>query len=299
MPLPRSPACPLSRTRLEANRPSRDRQSFHAARKVRRRVAESAAAAQSGSRRSARPTSVRVLMAFSRSRLDGDLPFFPVVQSAAVICRLWCASLPYPHPSPTEINKGPLTPSSPRHPCRHHRHLLLRRRLPLPLLPRLAPVEGGHRQLPTHQEGLSRGSLDVFCSYLMVRLVPLGQMSRQWASHSPGVRRRRRRPAVQSKVKNQRRTATTQKGIEVVGTSQESSAKAAENAAAEAAKTVRSLKWARVAELEMELDGKKIATYRATTKISSTLKSKHVGGAQAWGRREKRLVENGSRLLDE
>jgi flavin-binding protein dodecin len=44
-------------------------------------------------------------------------------------------------------------------------------------------------------------------------------------------------------------------------------AKAAENAVAEAAKTVRSLKWARVAELEMELDGKKIATYRTTTKI--------------------------------
>jgi flavin-binding protein dodecin len=64
-----------------------------------------------------------------------------------------------------------------------------------------------------------------------------------------------------------RRTAMTQKVIEVVGTSEESFAKAAENAVAEAAKTVRSLKWARVAELEMELDGKKIATYRTTTKI--------------------------------
>jgi dodecin len=52
-----------------------------------------------------------------------------------------------------------------------------------------------------------------------------------------------------------------------VGTSQESFAKAAENAVAEAAKTVRGLKWARVAELEMELDGKKIAQYRTTTKI--------------------------------
>jgi flavin-binding protein dodecin len=50
-------------------------------------------------------------------------------------------------------------------------------------------------------------------------------------------------------------------------TSQESFAKAAENAVAEAAKTVRGLKWARVAELEMELDGKKIAQYRTTTKI--------------------------------
>jgi hypothetical protein len=92
MPLPRSPACPLSRTRLEANRPNRDRQSFPAARKVRRRVAESAA--QLGSGRSARPTSRRVLMALCRSRLGGDLPFFPVVQSAVLICRLWCVSLP-------------------------------------------------------------------------------------------------------------------------------------------------------------------------------------------------------------
>jgi hypothetical protein len=59
----------------------------------------------------------------------------------------------------------------------------------------------------------------------------------------------------------------TQKVIEVVGTSKQSFAKAAENAVAEAAKTVRGLRWARVAELEMELDGKKIAQYRATTKI--------------------------------
>jgi dodecin len=61
--------------------------------------------------------------------------------------------------------------------------------------------------------------------------------------------------------------AMTQKVIEVVGTSKESFAKAAENAVREAAKTVRGMKWARVAELEMELDGKKIAQYRATTKI--------------------------------
>ncbi len=61
MPLSRSPACPLSLARPEANRPTRDRLSFRAARKVRRRVAESVA--QLGSGRSARPTSVRVLMA--------------------------------------------------------------------------------------------------------------------------------------------------------------------------------------------------------------------------------------------
>jgi flavin-binding protein dodecin len=46
-----------------------------------------------------------------------------------------------------------------------------------------------------------------------------------------------------------------QKVIDVVGTSKDSFAKAAENAVAEAAKTVRGMKWARVAELEMELDG--------------------------------------------
>ena len=92
MPLPRSRAWPLSRTRLEANPPNRAHPSFHAARKVRRRVAESAA--QSGSGWSARRTLVRVSVAFSRSRLDGDLLFFPVVQSAVPICRLWCVSLP-------------------------------------------------------------------------------------------------------------------------------------------------------------------------------------------------------------
>ena len=58
-----------------------------------------------------------------------------------------------------------------------------------------------------------------------------------------------------------------QKIIEVVGTSKESFAKAAENAVAEAAKTVRGMKWARVAELEMELDGKKVIQYRSTAKI--------------------------------
>jgi flavin-binding protein dodecin len=58
-----------------------------------------------------------------------------------------------------------------------------------------------------------------------------------------------------------------QKVIDVVGISTESFAKAAENAVAEAAKTVRGMKWARVAELEMELDGTKITEYRTTTKI--------------------------------
>lgn len=52
-----------------------------------------------------------------------------------------------------------------------------------------------------------------------------------------------------------------------MGTSKESFARAAEDAVAEASKTVRGIKWARVAELEMELDGKKIIKYRTTTKI--------------------------------
>jgi flavin-binding protein dodecin len=58
-----------------------------------------------------------------------------------------------------------------------------------------------------------------------------------------------------------------QKVIDIVGVSKESFAKAAENAVAEAAKTVRGLKWGRVSEFEMELDGKKIIQYRATTKL--------------------------------
>jgi dodecin len=59
----------------------------------------------------------------------------------------------------------------------------------------------------------------------------------------------------------------TQKVIKVVGTSKESFANAAANAVAEASKTVRNLKWARVAELEMKLDGKNISQYRTTTNI--------------------------------
>lgn len=58
-----------------------------------------------------------------------------------------------------------------------------------------------------------------------------------------------------------------QKVIEVVGVSKESFAKAAENAVAEAAKTIHGMKWARVSEMEMELDEKKITQYRATTRI--------------------------------
>lgn len=59
----------------------------------------------------------------------------------------------------------------------------------------------------------------------------------------------------------------TQKVIEVVGTSKQSFAKAAEAAVADAAKTVRGIKWAHVESLDMLLDGKKVLQYRATAKI--------------------------------
>ncbi len=59
----------------------------------------------------------------------------------------------------------------------------------------------------------------------------------------------------------------TQKIIEVIGTSKDSFAKAAENAVAEAAKTVRGIKWAHVDSLDMQLDGAKVMLYRAATKI--------------------------------
>jgi hypothetical protein len=59
----------------------------------------------------------------------------------------------------------------------------------------------------------------------------------------------------------------TQKIIEVIGTSTESFAKAAEHAVEEAAKTVRGIKWAHVDSLDMQLDGAKVLQFRATTKI--------------------------------
>ncbi len=58
-----------------------------------------------------------------------------------------------------------------------------------------------------------------------------------------------------------------QKVIDVVGVSKESFAKAADNAVRTAAKTVRNMKWARVSELEMGLEGKDVTDYRATLRI--------------------------------
>jgi dodecin len=59
----------------------------------------------------------------------------------------------------------------------------------------------------------------------------------------------------------------TQKIIDVVGTSKESFAKAAQAAVQEAAKTVRNIKWAHVESLDMMIEGAKVTQYRATTKI--------------------------------
>ncbi|TLZ57887.1 MAG: dodecin domain-containing protein [Methanobacteriota archaeon] len=58
-----------------------------------------------------------------------------------------------------------------------------------------------------------------------------------------------------------------QKVIDVVGVSPVSFAKAAQNAVSEAAKTVREMRWARVGEMEMELEGSKVKSYRATVRI--------------------------------
>jgi len=58
-----------------------------------------------------------------------------------------------------------------------------------------------------------------------------------------------------------------QKVTDVVGTSKKSFAEAAENAVSEAGKTLRGLRWARVAELEMALDGRKVKEYRTTVRL--------------------------------
>lgn len=58
-----------------------------------------------------------------------------------------------------------------------------------------------------------------------------------------------------------------QKVTDVVGVSRKSFADAAQNAVTAAAKTLRGLKWGRVGELEMRLDGKKVLEYRATVHL--------------------------------
>jgi flavin-binding protein dodecin len=58
-----------------------------------------------------------------------------------------------------------------------------------------------------------------------------------------------------------------QKVIKVVGVSPESFAKAAADAVAGASQSVRNMKWARVAEMEMGLDGDRVVDYRTTVYI--------------------------------
>lgn len=61
--------------------------------------------------------------------------------------------------------------------------------------------------------------------------------------------------------------AMVQKVSEVVGVSKEGFAKAAENAVATAAKTVRNLRWFRVTELEGRVADQRVVEYHATVKL--------------------------------
>jgi flavin-binding protein dodecin len=56
--------------------------------------------------------------------------------------------------------------------------------------------------------------------------------------------------------------------IELVGTSTDSWEKAAKNAVAQAAKTLRDLRIAEVSELDMQLKNGKVEAYRAKVKLS-------------------------------
>ncbi len=58
-----------------------------------------------------------------------------------------------------------------------------------------------------------------------------------------------------------------QKVSEVVGTSTEGFARAAENAVQTAAKTLRNLRWFRVTEMEGKVVNQKVTEYHATVKI--------------------------------
>ncbi len=58
-----------------------------------------------------------------------------------------------------------------------------------------------------------------------------------------------------------------QKIVDIVGISPKSFADAAANAVKVASETVREIKWARASEFEMEIDGAKVKTYRATVRI--------------------------------
>jgi len=63
-------------------------------------------------------------------------------------------------------------------------------------------------------------------------------------------------------------TESVYKVIELVGTSTESWEKAAASAVERAAKSLRDLRIAEVVELDMQLEGGKVHTYRARVKVS-------------------------------
>ncbi len=58
-----------------------------------------------------------------------------------------------------------------------------------------------------------------------------------------------------------------QRVIEITGESQEGFSEAAAKAAAEAAKSIQGIKWARITEFDMALDGAKVLNYRVTARI--------------------------------
>ena len=64
-----------------------------------------------------------------------------------------------------------------------------------------------------------------------------------------------------------RGVSMVQKVTEVVGMSSKSFADAAKNAVTVAGETVRGMRWARVSDFEMDIDGKSIRSYRATVRI--------------------------------
>lgn len=58
-----------------------------------------------------------------------------------------------------------------------------------------------------------------------------------------------------------------QKIIDIVGISDDSFAKAAQNAVDVASKSVRGMKWARVGEMECKIEGSRILEYRTLMRI--------------------------------
>ncbi len=58
-----------------------------------------------------------------------------------------------------------------------------------------------------------------------------------------------------------------QRVTEVVGSDKESFARAVQNAVSTASKTLRGLKWFRVAELEGSIEGSTVTEYRALVRI--------------------------------